>query len=171
MILGLEDEMPKEHGFTILEALISMAVFAVAMLAVIGLQIHAIQTDANTVRKDAAVQLLSTGVELVECAGFDDSSVFKTKLPADPNDDDNDEQKAFAYFKQSISGENDTDPGSTWKSSHDKKADLYLRYTETSSSASVSLKTVYLVASWRDVGSGDAKVISRVVTKPDNFIQ
>ena len=148
--------MQYEKGFTLLESLMSMAVFAVAMLAVIGLQIHAIQSDANTTRKDAAVQLLNTAVELVECSDYDDSSVFKSSMG----------DTTLSSFISSVKAGDTSD---VWLKSSDGKVRVFQRFTIQQ--GGVDLRIVYLVAAWNDVMNIGKKTISRVVTKPQNFIQ
>ncbi|WP_300667351.1 prepilin-type N-terminal cleavage/methylation domain-containing protein [Desulfoluna sp.] len=144
--------MNKENGFTILEALFSMAIFAVAMFGVIGLQLNAIQTDEETRRKDMASQLLAAGTEMVECLDYDSLGAVNgvgyanllTKAKANN----------AAYF---------------WMGSSNNKAGLFCGQTETV--GDVNYRNVYLVAVWNSIKTGQRETLSRMMVKPPNMLQ
>jgi len=162
--------MRNEGGFTILEALFSMAIFAVAMLGVIGLQLNAMQTDEDTRRKDMAAQLLTTGVEMVECADYESSAIFLTTNTI--NTSGNSENDFSAFLKNVRDGATNS-----WMAWRNGDARLFLRHevdsrdVDSDGNIDFSVRNVYLVASWDSIKSGQRETLSRMIVKPENTLQ
>lgn len=146
--------MKNENGFTLLECLFSMAIFAVAMLGVISLQMNAIQSDAETRRKDMANQLLTAGAELVGCADYDSTALYS------------DEESGFEGFVDGVKDKTITDSFMNWGGG---KVSLYLRHKVTS--GDFDIRNVYLVAAWDSVKTRERETLHRMMVKPQNMIQ
>ncbi|SCX78417.1 type IV pilus modification PilV family protein [Desulfoluna spongiiphila] len=162
--------MKNKDGFTMLEVLFAMAIFAVAMFGVIGLQVHAIQTDEETRRKDMAGQLLTAGVEMVECTDYGATSkandLFRNGnvLP----------DTGFGAFVDDVQNENISMPWMTWNNGN---ASLYLRHevddrdVDGDGDTDFSVRNVYLVAAWKSITTSGIKTMTRMMVKPQNNLQ
>lgn len=146
--------MNNDRGFTILECLFSMVIFAVAMLGVIGLQLHAIQSDAETRRKDMANQLLTSGAELVACSDYDSASLYFEV------------ESGFDGFVDGVKNKTISNSLMNWGGGN---ASLYLRH-ETSAGG-VTVRNVYLVAAWDSIKTGQRETLIRMIVKPQNILQ
>jgi|GEM_PF-5662146 len=144
--------MKNKDGFTMLEVLFAMAIFAVAMLGVIGLQLNAIQTDEETRRKDMAAQLLTAGVEMVECLDY--ASLGNVKR---------------IDYNGLLTRAEASDSVYFWMGSCNDKARLYYGQMETT--IGVTCRNVYLVAAWTSVRTGQVKTLARMMVKPQNMLQ
>jgi len=162
--------MKNEHGFTMLEVLFAMAIFAVAMLGVIGLQINAIQADEETRRKDMAAQFLTAGVEMVECTdygatdGADDLFRNGNILP----------EAGLDTFIKGVQGGTINTPWMTWGNGN---ASLFLRHevvdrdVDDDGDTDFSVRNVYLVAAWKSIKTSGIKTLTRIMVKPQNYLQ
>ncbi len=146
--------MSDARGFTLLECLFAMAIFGVAMLGVIGLQIHAIRTDGETWRQDKASQLLSAWAERVAFSGYDSPDLYSGR------------DTEIDYFIQSVKENTVTDPLVQWMGG---VVSLYLGFEV--SSGSPKIRRVCLVAAWDSVKTGERKTRHRLVVKPQNIWQ
>jgi len=165
--------MTNENGFTLLEALFSMAIFSVAMLGVIGLQLNSFQADEETRRRDMAVQLLTEGAELVECSGYSSTDLYRP-TGADQNMI---QESAFSRFIGQVESGTVTD---NWLSWGGGKANVFLRYNQdfqdldtdgTQDNNEPEFKKILLVASWRSLKTGQTETFHRVMVKPENTLQ
>jgi len=146
--------MKEENGFTILEALFAMAIFAVAMLGVIGLQLNSLQTDEETRRKDMAAQLLTAGAEMVACSDYGSTALYSVA------------ESGFSGFAEDVKNEPIPNSLLTWGGG---KASLYLRHQR--SAGPVTIRNVYLVAAWDSIKTGQRETLSRMMVKPQNMLQ
>lgn len=164
--------MKNENGFTMLEVLFAMAIFAVAMLGVIGLQLNALQTDEETRRKDMAAQLLTAGAEMVECTDYGatqgSDGLFRNDNLLPGTDDIQDLMDDVEHGRI-------TQP---WMTISDGKARLYLRHqvedrdVDSDGDTDFSIRHVYLVAAWDSLTTaGQRKTLARVMVKPQNNLQ
>lgn len=161
-----------EHGFTLLEVLCAMAIFAVAMLGVIGLQMSAIVNDEETRRKDMASQLLTAGVEMVECTDYGategSEDLFRSGNTVS--------EAGFGAFLAKVS-DNPDSISNPWLSWGNGKARLFLRHqvvdTDVDADGDIdfSVRNVFLVAAWESIKTGDTQTLSRIVVKPKNQFQ
>ncbi|VFQ42650.1 prepilin-type N-terminal cleavage/methylation domain-containing protein [Desulfoluna butyratoxydans] len=166
--------MKNKDGFTMLEVLFAMAIFAVAMLGVIGLQLNAIQTDEETRRKDMAAQLLTSGVEMAECTDYG-----ATDGPADLFRDSNIlSVNGFSAFIDTVEGTDDIDGiPNAWMTWGNGKARLFLRHqvvdtdVDGDGGTDLSVRNVYLVAAWNSITARKIKTMSRIMVKPQNNLQ
>ena len=150
--------MNNDSGYTLLEVMVSIGMLAVAILGLIGAQVFALQSDGDSARKDSAVQILTAASELIESSAFDDTSVFIKEMGT---------SESYTDFKNDVK-----DPGTNtglWLTSSDNKVEIYQRYEIEAGTSDV--KRVYLIAAWKGIRSGEIETISRVITKPENFIQ
>lgn len=145
--------MRSDNGFTLLEALFAMAIFAVAMLGVIGLQINAFQTDEETRRKDLAVQLLNEGAELVECRDYD---AFGGVRDID--------------YEGLIAGARANENAYFWMGTNNDKAKLYCGQRQVNT-GDVTFRRVYLVAAWESVKTDRREALGRIMVKTQNMLQ
>jgi len=168
--------MTNENGFTLLEALFAMAIFAVAMLGVIGLQLNSIQTDEETRRKDMAVQLLTEGAELVECSDYASDELYD-----DSEDGNKILESEFLNFEQTAAGYSGAqgDP-EIWNSWGGGKVKVFFAYAQSfvdhdndnaRDNNEPEFKKILLVASWRSLKTGQAETVHRMMVKPENTLQ
>lgn len=148
--------MKQESGFTLLEALFSMAIFAVAMLGLIGMQINAIQSDEETRRKDMASQLLTAGAELVACTDYASFDAGK--------------ELGDLGFDGLVRKAEARDGQYAWMDSGGGKTELYQGHKVTSVD-DVTYRNVYLVAAWDSIKSGKRETLHRMMVKPQNILQ
>ncbi len=163
--------MRNDDGFTLLEALFAMAIFAVAMLGVIGMQINAIQADEETRRKDMAVQLLTAGAEIIECSSYTSQVLYPT------SGSNSMAESHFSNFITKVGENNENNPWMTWG---EGRARMFMRYNQAfkdidsngaQGANEPQFKKVLLVSSWKSLKTGDTKTMHRVVVKPENMLQ
>lgn len=166
--------MRNESGFTLLETLFAMAVFAVAMLGVIALQFSVIQTDEETRRKDMAAQLLTAGTELVACADYSSRTLYPVSGANSVNS-----ESALSDFIQQVEQSPGTVTGClmSWG---EGKVNVFMRYLQgfedfdgdnAQDANEPAFKKVLLVSSWNAVKTGETRTLHRVVVKPENMLQ
>ena len=147
-------KMSHDSGFTLLECLFAMAIFSVAMLGVIGLQLNAIITDGETWRQDKASQLLTAGAERVAFSDYDSPVLYSGC------------ETGIIDFIQGVKEKTVTDPLMSWRGG---QVSLYL--CSEVSSGIPHIRRVCLVAAWDSVKRGERKILCRLVVKPQNILQ
>ena len=120
------------------------------MLGVIGLQMHVIQVDEETRRRDMANQLLTSGAEMVACSDYGSDELYSG---------------AETTFSGITDGEGGK-PLMGW----DNKAELYL-FHHLSTATLPAVRHVCLVAEWTSVKNREKKSLKRMLIKPQNIIQ
>jgi len=70
----MKSQMKNHNGFSLLEVLVSMAIFSIGLLALLGLQITAIQANAISTRLTEATYLAQTWISYLQTLKFDSST-------------------------------------------------------------------------------------------------
>ena len=155
--------MKREAGFTLIESLFAMAIFGIAMLVLMSLQINSIRNDEETHRKDTATRLLSQAAEEVEFSNYKDTEIFSEKRKLSGWSSGYNSLLAVAEGAGSNNYE--------WMKSGDEKVVVYLGHVETTTAVNppVHLRHVHLIAAWNSTTSNERHTLARVMVKPENI--